>query len=154
MGLNKSTYLELLPTELQIQILEKIPSMKVLRNLLHASPRYFHVYRTSRKPILSHVAWNQITPAILPIALNALERRDHSKFRSNDTGLFESQKNIREPHGIPFKTWERLLRFHEIVESFISNFSSSRLVALENCIYPETQSSLPNESPDRQLHLS
>ncbi len=127
--------------------------MKVLHNLLHASSRYFHVYRTSRKTILSHVAWNQITPTILPIALNALERRDHSKFQSNDTGLFESQKNIREPHKIPFETWERLLHFHEIVESFISNFTSSRLVALEN-IYPETQSSLPNESPDRQLSLS
>lgn len=140
MNRDKSTYLEVLPTELQLQILERISNLKVLRNLLHASAQYFRVYRTSRKTILSHVAWNQITPALLPIAVNALERRVHRKFRSNHTKLFESQEIIREPHDIPPETWEKLVHFHEIVEYFISGFISSRLVALENSIYPKTRS--------------
>lgn len=155
MNLNKSTYLEVLPTELQLQILKRIPNVQVLRNLLHASPQYFRVYRTSRKTVLSHVAWSQITPAILPIALNALERRDHRKFRSNHTRLFEFQRSIREPHDVPFEIWEKLLQFHEIVESLISGFISSRLVALENSLYPETQSTLPSQKcPDTHLTLS
>ena len=146
--------LDLLPTELQIQILKKIPNMKVLRNLLCASSQYFYVYKSFRKSILSHIAWNQITPTILQIALNALEQRDNSKFRSNETGLFKTQKKIREPHEISFETWERLIHFHEIVESFISNFTSNRLLVLENSIDPKTQSTLLNESPDRKYSLS
>ena len=154
MSLNKPGNLDLLPTELQIQILKKIPNMKVLRNLLCASSRYFYVYKSFRKSILSHIAWNQITPIILPIALNALDQRDNSKFRNNETGLFETQKNIREPHEISFETWERLIHFHEIVESFISNFTSNRLFVLENSINPKTQSTLLNESSDRKYSLS
>lgn len=151
---DKSPHLELLPPELQCQILKSVPNLKSLRALLRASPHCFRVYRTSRETVLSHVASNQITPAILPIALHALERRDHRRLMSNRTKAVASQKTPRKPHKISFETWERLLCFHEIVESFVSNFASSRLVALENSIHSQTQSPPPHESPERHLELS
>lgn len=115
--------------------------MKALRALLHASPRYFQVYKTFSMATLLHVAWNQITPDVVPIALNALERRD------NSTQPFASQKTVKGPHEIPYETWKRLLCFHEIVESFISAYTSSRLVLLENFLHPQThQTSLSLES--------
>ena len=150
---DKLTHLELLPPELQCQILKSIPNLKALRALIRASPQYFQVYRTCRKSILSHVAWNQITPAIVPVALNALEQRD-IRLRSSCTEVFASQRMLREPHDIPFKTWERVICLHEIVGSFISNFSSSRLVALENSIQLQTQSLSPYKPPERHPDLS
>lgn len=148
------TYFELLPPELQCQILKSVPDMKTLCALLRASPRYFQAYKTSRKMILAHVAWNQITPAIVPIALNALKWRNDKKLRSDYTGPFAFQRMPKGPHEISFKTWERLIRFHEIVEYFILGFTSSRLIALDNSVYPRTQSSLSHISPSGQLNLS
>ena len=64
------------------------------------------------------------------------------------------RRTLREPHEIPFETWERLLCFHKIVESFISSFASSRLVALENAVQLQTQSPSPHHSPERHPDLS
>ena len=133
--------------------------MKALRALLSASPRYFHVYRTSRDLVLSHVAWNYITPPVVPIALDALERRDNSK----DDSYYLKQRTviqralIKGPLEIPLERWETLVRFHQIVDALISNFTSSRLVAVENALsYSQrTSSSLAHKSPPaRHLHLS
>ena len=159
---DKSTHLELLPVELQFQILTSIPNMKALRALLSASPRYFHVYRTYRDLVLSHVAWNHITPAVVPIALGALKRRDHSK----DDSYYAKKQTliqrtlIKGPLEIPLERWETLVRFHQIVDALISAFTSSRLVAVENALsYSETKtSSAAHKSPDdrghQHLHLS
>lgn len=145
----KSTQLEFLPPELLCQILKSVPNTKALRALLRASPRCFQVYRTCREMVLSHVTWNQITPAVVPIALDALEKRENRKLQRDCTDLFSSQRTLKEPHEIPLRTWERLLCFHEIVESFISGFTNSRLVALENSIHLQNQTSLPRKSPGR-----
>ena len=120
--------------------------MKALRALLSASPRFFQVYKTCREVVLSHVAWNHITPAVVPIALKALEQRKHRGSTS--------QRTLKDPREIPLATWESLLRFHQIVDSLISNFTSSRLVALENSMHPHKQTVLPRESPGRNLNLS
>lgn len=151
---DNSSYLELLPPELQWRILKNVPNIKTLRALIRASPRYFQVYKISRKMTLPYVAWNQITPAIVPIALNALKRRDHKNVRSNHTGPFVFQSILTGPHEISLETWERLVRFHEVVECFISSFTSNRLAALENSLSSRTQSSLSHNSPSRQLNLS
>lgn len=128
--------------------------MKALRALLRASPRYFQVYRTSREMILFHVAWNQITPAAVPSALDALEQRENRKSRRDRTEPFSSQRRLKEPHEVPLKILNRLLRFHDIVDSFISGFTNNRLVALEKSISPQSQTALPCKSPSVQLSLS
>ena len=120
--------------------------MKALRAFLSASSRFFQVYKTCREVVLSHVAWNHITPAVVPIALNALEQREDRESTS--------QRTLKEPREIPLETWESLLRFHQIVDSLISNFTSSRLVALENSMHPQKKTFLGRESPDRNLNLS
>lgn len=148
------TYLELLPPELQWQILKNIPNMKTLHALIRASPRYFQVYRVLRKSILPYIAWNQITPAIVPIALEALKRRDHIKVQSNHTEPLASKRTPKGPLEISFETWERLVQFHEVVECFIFSFTSNRLTALENSLCPRTQSSLLHNSQGRKLNLS
>ncbi len=146
----KSSQLELLPPELQCQILRNAPNMQALRALLRASPRYFQVYRTCREMVLSHIAKNQITPTVVPIALDALEMRENRKFRRDRSEPFSSQRIPKEPHEISFRTWERLLRFHEIVDCFIIGFTNSRLVALENSILMQSQLSLPRKSCEKQ----
>lgn len=123
---NKSTQIELLPVELQCRILTGMPNLKTLRALLSASPRFFQVYKTCREVVLSNVGWNQISPTIVPIAMDALEQRED---REPTSSLISTL--IKEPREIPLETWESLLRFHQIVDSLISNFASSRLVALE-----------------------
>ncbi len=124
--------------------------MKALRALLRASPRCSQVYRTCREMVLSHVAWNHNTPAVVPIALDALEMRENRKYQRDRTEPFLSQKTLKEPHEIPLSIWGRLLCFHEIVDFFISGFTNSRLVALEDSIHPQSQTSLPSKSPRRK----
>ncbi len=126
--------------------------MQALRALLRASPRYFQVYRTCREVVLSHVAWNHITPTALPIALDALEQRYIRKHGLGRSKQFTPPRTAIEPHEIPLETWETLLRFHQIVDRLILGFTGSRLVVLENSIHPQTQ--LPHEPPGRQLNLS
>lgn len=129
-------HIELLPVELQCRIFTSIPNIKTLRTLLSASPRLFQVYKIHRDLVLSHAAWNSITPAVVPIALDALEQRENRKSTSHIMR--------RGPLQIPLKTWESLIRFHQIIDSLISKFASSRLVALENSMDP----------PAKNLHLS
>lgn len=128
--------------------------MKALRALLRASPRYFQVYRTCREMVLSHVAWNQITPAVVPIALDALEQRENKKYLRDRTELFSSQRRHKEPHEIPINIWNKLLRFHDIVDTFISGFTNSRLVALENAVDLQSQTALPSKPLNARLSLS
>ena len=120
--------------------------MQTLRALISASPRFFQVYKTCPEVVLSEVAWNHITPAVVPIALKALEQRKNR--------LSTSQKTLKGPREIPLETWKSLLRFHRIVDSLIANFTSSRLVALENSLHPHKQTGLSRELPGRNLNLS
>lgn len=147
----RSTTLELLPTELQCQILKSTQNLKTLYILIRASAQYFSVFRNSRESIISHVAWNSITPTVVPFALHALEQRDQRVIWRSGTSdrAFASREQqqtrmtLRGPDDIPFKTWERLISFHCIVDSFISDFASSRLVALESSIQFQQPSQPP-----------
>ena len=151
---DKLVHLELLPAELQCQILTNIPNMQTLRALLGASPRYFQVYIACREKVLLHVSWNHITPTAVPIALDALEQRDNRKHGLHRSKQFTFPRTLKEPHEIPLETWERLLRFHQIVDHLISDFTSSRLVVLESSIHSQTQTLLPHEPLGRHLNLS
>lgn len=161
---NKYTMtLELLPTEIQCQILKSTQNLKTLNTLIRASAQYFSVFWASRESIISHVAWNSITPTVVPIALQALELRDQRlilSHRNQDPNFAAQHQQQRTtmtsmtfggPDDIPFRTWQRLISFHRIVDSFILGFASSRLVALENSIQLQSaQSPLPSlqESDD------
>ena len=168
---NKSTTLELLPNELQCQILKSTQNLKILHNLIRASAQYLSVFRASRESIISHVAWNSITPTVVPIALHALEQRDQRiVWRSRTSGTFsashewqqqqkqqekqQQQKTttmtFKGPDDIPFKTWERLISFHRIVDSFITDFACSRLAALENSFELQSCQS-PLASPPKEF---
>lgn len=148
-----TTTLELLPTEIQCHILKCTQNLKTLNTLIRASPQYFSVFRASRESIISHVAWNSITPTVVPMALHALEQRDQRVIWSERISDEQQQQStsttsmtFRGPDDIPFRTWERLISFHRIVDSFILDFSSSRLVALENSIQLQSAQSSPVSS--------
>ena len=128
--------------------------MQTLRALLSASPQYFQVYRTCREVVLLHVARNHIPPTVVSIALRALEQRDFRKHGLHLTKQTTSPRTLIEPYEIPLETWKPLFRFHQIIDRLISNFTSSRLVAIENSLHPQTQTFLPHDPPSRQLSLS
>lgn len=136
---DESTLVELLPSEIVCLILNAIPNMKTLSALLRASPRCFRVYRTCRELILPRVVWNQITHAILPIALDALQQRENRKFRLYRTELYSSQRTPKEPQEILLGTWKRLHAFHEIVDFFILAFTKARLAVLEDTFHPQSR---------------
>ena len=145
---DRSTHIDLLPPEVQCQILKYMPDMKTLRTLLRASPRYLQVYQTSKQTVLSHIAWNQITPVALPIALAVLEqqeRHDEDLREILDNAL---QTTLRKSYEIPLETSKMLLRFHENIEFFISDFPISRLPIIENYLYPERPHMLTKASQD------
>lgn len=156
---NQSTHLDLLPPEVQCLILKSIPDMKTLRVLIGASPRYLQVFTTSRETILAHITCNQITPAVVSIALDALEQRERGRQRSDRTAVLaflkeSRQKNLREPLEIPLEVSKMLLQYHETVEYFISDFTINRLAVVESILPPESQSSSETTNPGRVLTLS
>lgn len=147
-----STHLDLLPAEIKCSILKQTPDMRTLRALLRASRQYFLVYKLSKGTILSHITRNQITPAVLPIAVYALGQRNHRGPRRNYVVVLAFLENFphgspRVPYDLPLETSKALLQFHEIVEYFISDFAISRLCIIRNYLHPETPNSLPHESP-------
>ena len=147
-----SPHLELLPAEIKCTILQQIPDIKALRALLCASRQYFLVYKMSKENILSHITWNQITPAVLPIAVHALEQREHRGARRNRKTVFAylksfRQEMLREPHDSSLEIAKALLRFHETVEYFISDFTINRLTIIKNYIHPKNTHTSPHETP-------
>lgn len=91
--------------------------------------------------------WNQITPDIVPIALNALKQRDLKRLRSKPTEVLASQRMLRQPHEIPFKTWDRVICFLRLWSLLSRALLVARLVALENSIRLQPQSPSPPEYP-------
>ena len=119
------------------------------RRGMHTKPGYTlrtNPYCTDSVVGLSYVGWNHITPAVVPIALKALEQREDRESTS--------QKTLKDPREISLETWKSLLRFHQIVDSLISNFTSSRLVTLEDSMHLHKQTVSSRELPARNLNLS
>ncbi|KAI9740239.1 MAG: hypothetical protein M1834_004817 [Cirrosporium novae-zelandiae] len=138
-----ATSLELLPPEIQFQILKQIPNIKSLYALLNASPRYFQVYRLSKAAILSHIAQNYITSAALPLAVDALEQRKQRGPRRDGTAVLASLEDFRQkspkiPYKFSLEILKALVQFHEIVEYLISDFAITRLANIENDIRLKT----------------
>lgn len=147
-----SPHLELLPAEIKCTILQQIPDMKALRALLRASHQYFLVYKMSKENVLSHTTWNQITPAVLPIAVDALEQREHRGARRNRKAGVAYLKSfrlkaLREPYDLSLETSNALLQFHETIEYFISDFTINRLATIKNYVHPGNPRSSPHKTP-------
>ncbi|KAK2757994.1 hypothetical protein FQN54_004400 [Arachnomyces sp. PD_36] len=132
---------DFLPTEIQCQILEQLSGLKSLLALIYASPRYFQVYRAFKAPILSGIIRNTVPPDLLGIAVDAHEQRE--KYRGdkrrdpaailayvNDYFLEQKLPPLATSGTLPLETSIRLLRFHEIVEYFISEFAIDRFALI------------------------
>ncbi|KAL9630279.1 MAG: hypothetical protein Q9204_004802 [Flavoplaca sp. TL-2023a] len=55
---------EFITPEIQAQIMRSLDSVRTLNSLLHASPRFFQVFRTRREYFLTQVAFNQFNPGL------------------------------------------------------------------------------------------
>ncbi|KAL2219440.1 hypothetical protein M432DRAFT_353647 [Thermoascus aurantiacus ATCC 26904] len=143
-----SASLEILPPEIQCHILKQIPDITTLHALLRASPRYFQVYRVFQAVVLSHVTRNQITPALLPLALDALEWRRCRESPRDCAAVLAFLQNFRQktpsqPRKLSLEISKELLRFHNnVVEFFISDFARNRLAVVDNYLH----SRIPSES--------
>lgn len=132
-----STSLERLPPEILRLILERMPHVNVLHNLIRASPYGFQIYQRYKTSILSHVVRNQIPTAILSIAVNALEQRKLRGPRRPRGAVLEYLKNLgndsnRRAHQFPMEVSRSLLQFDDITEYFISDFTRDRLTVIRN----------------------
>jgi len=128
-----SVLLESLPVEIQVHILKSLPDIKTLGSLLRASPQYLRVHLDVREDIISHIVCNQITPAILPLAIDVFQQsylRSHRRPRSK---VLEFLETFKEPRSLlPQNTFsleisKRLLKTHYIVEYFANAFITNRL---------------------------
>jgi hypothetical protein len=135
-----SSSLESLPVEIQVHILGSLPDVKTLGSLLRASPQYLQVYQDVREDAISQIVCNQITPAILPLAINVLQQsylRSHRRPRSK---VLEFLETFKEPQSIlPQTTFsleisKKLLKTHYIVEYFADAFITDRLNRLSKYI--------------------
>lgn len=125
---SRSISFDLLPPEIQFELLKQVVDIKTLRALLHACPRYLEVYRKSKAAILLHVTWNHITPAVVPIAVDALEQGKHRGATTPSYGGYShsyrtAEKSRREKH-----MDSRLkLRTHSSIFMKLSSISSRTL---------------------------
>lgn len=95
-----SVLLESLPVEIQVHILKSLPDIKTLGSLLRASPQYLRVHLDVREDIISHIVCNQITPAILPLAIDVFQQsylRSHRRPRSK---VLEFLETFKEPRSL------------------------------------------------------
>ncbi|KAL8726880.1 MAG: hypothetical protein Q9166_006432 [cf. Caloplaca sp. 2 TL-2023] len=62
--------LDILLPEIQAQIMRNIDSVQNLISLLHASPRFYQVFRSRREYLLTQLAFNQFQPEIINTVWN------------------------------------------------------------------------------------
>lgn len=103
-------------TRVTISDSKKRPNLKCLRAFLRASPHCFRVYRTSRKTVLLHAALNQTTPGVVPIALDALQQRDHWRLMSNRTNI-EVNRLIDKKASKPIIRWTHESNIRQNIKS-------------------------------------
>lgn len=138
---------ELLPPELQRHLLKQLPDWKTLYFLIQASPRNLEVYRCSKEAILAHITQNSITHSVLPISFDVLEMRQHRQPHGNRPAVLSFLKSFLEESSnhpdLSVDTSKTLLHFHDVVEFFISDFTTTRLAIINDYIHPERRQS-PN----------
>jgi hypothetical protein len=141
--------LELLPPEIQCQILQYATDPRALFGLIRPSPRYFQVFRQFRPLILSQMTRNYISHDILPIALEVLTRPrsldklvDGPKVDDFIKGFPENLPLVGKEFEI--KTSIELLRFHNLVEKFMVDFTTDSFVVINN--YLELRSYPPDSN--------
>ena len=128
--------LESLPAEIQAHILRSLQDIKILHSLLRASPRFLQVYHTARENIVSNIVCNQITPTILPLAINVLQQsylRSHRRSRSKVLKFLETFKQSSSALScsqFSLQTSKKLLETHAVVEYFVDSFIIDRLTRL------------------------
>jgi len=138
-----STGLELLPPEMQCQILQHSADPKSLFNLIRASPRYLQVFRQFRPVILCQMTHNYIPSEVLPIAVELLARR---RFRGQDLDRAQVATFLNIfPYHVPLlkeefslKTSIALLSFHNLVENFMVEYATERLAIISKYLHTET----------------
>lgn len=153
----------LLPTEIKCEILKQIPDLKTLLALIGASPGYFRVYSTSKAIILSEIARNAITPALLPVAVDAHAFREEDKGEKNYHHIERDPAAVRaymtetlfqqKPRHLGTLSPEislGLLQFHDTVEFFISDYAANRLALIKETL-PSSDSNSMNLQPPIKL---
>ena len=140
-----SSRFELLPPELQCHILKRLPDWKTLYALIQASPRHLEVYRRSKEGVLAHITRNCITPSVFPIAFDVLEMRQQREPHGNRPAVLSFLKSfLQESPGHPdlsLETSKTLLQFHDVVEFFISDLTTTRLAIINGYTHPEQRQS-------------
>ncbi|RFU33643.1 hypothetical protein B7463_g2654, partial [Scytalidium lignicola] len=134
------TALESLPVEIQTHILRSLQDIKTLGTLLRASPRFLQVYQGTREETISNIVCNQITPAILPLAVNVLQQsylRSHRRSRSKVLAFLETFKQsppTLSQNRFSLETSKTLLKTHTVVEHFVNTFVIDRLNRLSKYV--------------------
>jgi hypothetical protein len=134
--LDKRNSFDSLPSEIQACILKSLPDIKTLLTLLRASPRFLQVYRQVRQDAISSIVCNQITPAVLPLAISVLNlkhMRSHRHPRSDVFAFLETFKQSLPPlleKRLSIENAKELLRVHYVVEYFVEEFLTDRLKKL------------------------
>jgi hypothetical protein len=134
------TALESLPVEIQAHILRSLQDVKTLSSLLHASPRFLQVYQEAREDTISNIVCNQITPAVLPLAVNILQQsylRSHRRSRSKVLAFLETFKHspsTMSRNQFSLEMSKRLLKTHAVVKHFVDAFVTDRLNRLSKYV--------------------
>lgn len=134
--------LDTLPTDIKCLILNQISDPRTLSALISASPQYLHVYGAFEKHVLSQITWNYITPRMMPLAMYLLEQSKIDRgLRHDPTAVHLFLKDFQPPHfsfsdlpverSLSPETSTELIRFHNVVEYFVSRFTDDRLTDIE-----------------------
>ena len=65
----KDCALEVLSPELQLKIMLQVEDLEMLNSLIHASPRFYQVFRLNKNFVLSTIALKQFHPLVQPEAI-------------------------------------------------------------------------------------
>ncbi|KAL8893810.1 MAG: hypothetical protein Q9192_004902 [Flavoplaca navasiana] len=122
--------LEGLPVEMQTAILRQVPDIRSLKNLVHASPVLYNVYRAQRASILQVVLKHEIglcSPhALAVIEASSLERDTTQEDYQNSLGAFcQRFRNGQQIQNLSFDQTLALLRLHRVVSLAMEAFCPS-----------------------------
>ena len=113
--------------EMQTAILEQLPDIPSLKNLVHASPVIYNVYRAQRAFIRQVVLKYEIglcSPhALAVIEASSLERDTTQEDYQNSLGAFcQRYRNGQQIQNLSFDQTPALLRFHRVVSLAMEAF--------------------------------
>jgi hypothetical protein len=132
--------LECLLVEIQTHILRSLQDFDTLGKLLRASTRFLQVHQRAREDIILNTCCNQITPALLPLAVNVLQQsylRSHRRSRSKVLEFLETFKqspSTLSQSQFSLETSKKLLKTHAVVHYFADAFVIDRLNRLQKYV--------------------